>query len=196
MDASADGSITLKDGSCHTADLIVAADGLHSVLRKTVLTHDTKAPSPSGLSSFRFLIDTKLLKDDAKLAPLLEARKGFALMIDAQDKVNERHIVWYPCRKWVPFKHARELLMLNQVISDEVQNFVGIHPTRKSDLEDGKTEGKIENYLQRQSWSRAQAKFIGAWSEAMKDSMLKEFGHFNPGLVQIMSYVALLIYVC
>lgn len=40
------GSITLKDGECHTADLIVAADGLHSVLRDTVLT--AEKPSPSG----------------------------------------------------------------------------------------------------------------------------------------------------
>lgn len=102
VDASTDGSIMLKDGSRHVADLIVAADGLHSVLRKTVLTHDTKTPSSSGLSSFRFLIDTKVLKDDAKLAKLLEAKSpGYALMIDAKDKVNERHMVWYPCREWV-----------------------------------------------------------------------------------------------
>lgn len=94
VDASIDGSITLKDGSRHAADLIVAADGLHSVLRDTVLTHDTKAPSHSGLSSFRFLLDTKVLKDDAKLAQLLEARgPGYAILIDAKDTINERHMV-------------------------------------------------------------------------------------------------------
>ena len=100
VDASTDGSITLKDGSRHTADLIVAADGLHSVLRRTVLTYDTKAPSPSGLSAFRFLMDTKLLRDDPELAQALEARGPvFALIIDPEEKTTERHMVWYSCRE-------------------------------------------------------------------------------------------------
>ena len=99
VDGSPDGSITLKDGSCHTADLIVAADGLHSALRDVVLKDDIKPPSPSGLSAFRFLIDTKVLEDDPRFAPLLEAKgKGFTIIIDEKDKVNERHMVWYSCR--------------------------------------------------------------------------------------------------
>ena len=102
VDGSSDGSITLKDGSRHTADLIVAADGLHSALRNVVLTDDTKPPSHSGLSAFRFLLDTKVLEDDPQFAPVLEARgPGFALVIDEKDTVNERHMVWYPCRGWV-----------------------------------------------------------------------------------------------
>lgn len=99
---SPDGSITLKDGSSHTADLIVAADGLHSALRDVVLKDNTKAPSPSGLSAFRFMIDTKVLEDDPNLAKLLEIKgPGFTLVIDEKDKVNERHMVWYACRGWV-----------------------------------------------------------------------------------------------
>lgn len=113
LDASTDGSITLKDGSRHAADLIVAADGLHSVLRDTVLTHDSKAPSPSGLSAFRFLMDTKAMQDDAKLAPVLEARgPGFTILIDAKETISERHIVWYPCRKWVTHFSAALLTSL------------------------------------------------------------------------------------
>lgn len=102
VDASTDGSITLKDGSRHDADLVVAADGLHSVLRDTVLTHDTKAPSPSGLSAFRFLLDTKVLKEDAKLAQLLETEGPWVkMLIDPKENTSDRHMVWYPCRKWV-----------------------------------------------------------------------------------------------
>ena len=98
MDASTDGTITLQDGSRHTADLIVAADGLHSVMRKVVLKDDTSAPSHSGMSTFRFLLDTKVL-DDPQFASLLKIRgSGTALLIDEKDKVNERHMVWYPCR--------------------------------------------------------------------------------------------------
>ncbi len=57
--------------------------------------------------------------------------------------------------------------MLNQATSGEVQNFVGVHPT---DFKEGDTE-------------------------AAKDSMLKEFGHFDPRIVKIMSYVAMPAYV-
>lgn len=104
VDASTDGSLTLKDGSHHTADLIVAADGLHSVLRDVVLTDNTKAPSHSGMSAFRFLIDTKVLEDDPELAQALEARgPGVALVVDGKDTVNERHMVWYSCRGCVTY---------------------------------------------------------------------------------------------
>ena len=100
VDASIDGSITLKDGSRHTADLIVAADGLHSVLRNKVLTQDTKAPSFSGLSAFRFLMDTKKMEADAELARILELRSpGYGIIIDAEEKILERHMVWYSCRE-------------------------------------------------------------------------------------------------
>ena len=102
VDASTDGSITLKDGSRHTADLVVAADGLKSVLRKTVLTCDADEPAPSGLSAFRFLIDTKLLEEDAELASVLEERgSNIGLLFDAKYIGNPRHMVWYPCRGWV-----------------------------------------------------------------------------------------------
>lgn len=145
VDASTDGSITLKDGSRHTADLIVAADGLHSVLRNKVLTQDTKAPSASGLSAFRFLMDTKKLEADAELGQILEVRSpGYAIIIDAEEKVLERHMVWYPCR------------------DGEVQNFVGVHPTRPADSEDGEPE-------------------------AMRNSMLEEFGHYDPRIVRVIS---------
>ena len=104
VDGSTDGSITLKDGSRHTADLIVAADGLHSALRNVVLKEDTEAPSHSGLSAFRFLLDTKVLEDDPGCRRLLEARcPGFTLIIDDKDKDKERHMVWYPCREWVTY---------------------------------------------------------------------------------------------
>ena len=102
VDASIDGSVTLKDGSRHTADLIVAADGLHSVLRDVVVTENIKAPSDSGLSAFRFLLDTQVLEGDPQFAKILEARgPGVKLIFDEKDSINERHMIWYPCREWV-----------------------------------------------------------------------------------------------
>ena len=147
VDASTDGSITLKDGSRHAADLVVAADGLHSVLRDIVVSHDTKPPYPSGLSSFRLMLDTHVFKDDAKLAQLLEARgQGVAIIIDAKEKISERHMVWYPCREWVTLNRTSDILMLNIATSGEVQNFAGIHPTR-ADPEEGKTSIFIRGHV-------------------------------------------------
>ena len=98
--ASTDGSITLKDGSRHSADLVVAADGLHSVLRDVVLTDYLKPPSHSGLSTFRFLIDTKVVEEKVDMGQLLKVRgPGIALIVDERDKINERHMVSYPCRR-------------------------------------------------------------------------------------------------
>ena len=39
-----------------------------------------------------------------------------------------------------------------------------------------------------------EANSIGGASQAMKGSMLKEFGHFNPELVRLIAYVALPAY--
>ena len=100
VSASTEGTITLLDGSRHTADLIVAADGLHSILKGTILGREIEGPSPAGLSAFRFLIDTSVLEHDANLAALLEAKgPGAAILIDTNETVSERHMMWYPCRE-------------------------------------------------------------------------------------------------
>ena len=102
VDASIDGSIVVEDGSRHTADLIVAADGLHSLLRDKVILEDAQPPSDSGLSAFRFLLDTKMLESHPNSAQILQLRgKGFVLIFDEKDTINERHMIWYPCRKLV-----------------------------------------------------------------------------------------------
>ena len=100
VDADVAGSVTLQDGSRYFADLVVAADGLHSALRAKVVSDSRKAPAKSGMSAFRFLIDTKTLLGDPALAATLD-KKGpdhAAILIDPAEKILERHIMWYPCR--------------------------------------------------------------------------------------------------
>jgi len=53
-----EGRVELADGTVHHADLIVAADGVHSILRNVVLGCEAPAASVTGLSAFRFLIPT------------------------------------------------------------------------------------------------------------------------------------------
>jgi len=100
IDASIDGSVTLKNGAKRVADLVVAADGLHSVLKSVVLGQDVTPPLPTGLSAFRFLIDTEILLEDDNLSASLSRKgPGATLLADTKEVEKERHIMWYACRR-------------------------------------------------------------------------------------------------
>ena len=102
------GTIELKDGSVHEADLIVAADGLHSVVRGEVLKNEGK-PTPSGLSAFRFLASTKTLKDEQELDNLLRWKvRGATILADINDLENERHMVWYDCQGYAIVRNIQD----------------------------------------------------------------------------------------
>ena len=93
-----EGIIQLEDGSKREADLIIAADGLHSVVKSAALKHEAK-PTPSGLSAFRFLISTDTLRDDSCLSRLLKWKApGATILADTAGTAKERHIVWYSCQ--------------------------------------------------------------------------------------------------
>lgn len=94
-----EGEIALADGSVHKADLVVAADGLHSALKRAVLGPQALAPASTGISAFRFLIKTENLMDDPQLVEFLERKcKGPTVLADTQEMERERHIVWYDCQ--------------------------------------------------------------------------------------------------
>lgn len=101
--ARADGSVDLEDGTRHHADLVVGADGLHSVIRSVVTGdkhQDGISAKPSGMSAFRFLIPTDLLKDDPQFQNLLKV-KGLGSTVFADTKHStERHLVWYDCQQY------------------------------------------------------------------------------------------------
>lgn len=94
-----DGIIELEDSSKHQADLIVAADGLHSFVRSAVLKREAK-PIPSGLSAFRFLVPTKMLEEDLATTNLLKWKVALSttILADTTETVKERPIVWYECQ--------------------------------------------------------------------------------------------------
>ena len=97
-----EGTVTLEDGSTKRADLIVAADGVNSVLRGAVLEDETPEATPTGLSAFRFMIPTKDFIDDPQLAMWLKEKcKGPTILADTAELHRERHIIWYDCQGWV-----------------------------------------------------------------------------------------------
>ena len=104
------GTITLADGTVHHADLIIAADGLHSVLRGIVLGDQKPAAAKTGLSAFRFLIPTTELQKDPEIVKLLKWKcVGPTVMADTRETNpdRERHMVWYECQGSVRSRGSR-----------------------------------------------------------------------------------------
>ncbi|GIJ86733.1 hypothetical protein Asppvi_005628 [Aspergillus pseudoviridinutans] len=103
------GSVTLADGSIHRADLVVAADGVHTTAIHQVIGHATPAVA-TGSAAFRFLIPTEYIQQDPETAHLLE--DGLMRIYVAE---GVRRLVWYSCA------------------DNTVENFVGIHLYESSD---------------------------------------------------------------
>ncbi|KAG6986533.1 6-hydroxynicotinate 3-monooxygenase [Physcia stellaris] len=138
------GHLYLGNGTRIDADLIIGADGVHSLVRDAILGQQSSMVTTTELSAFRSLIPTAKLEERlATSKPLhdlyLSKHRGSSIYADTTTK-KERHLVWYDCR------------------GGEVQNIVGIHPTRS---EDGKDTDP-------------------------KEALLEEFGHFGAGLVELL----------
>lgn len=95
-----EGSVLLEDGTTHQADLIVGADGLHSIMRSVVLGDAGAAAAvPSGLNAFRFLIPTSLLEGDTQFQELLQTKGEGSILFADTTRDTEHHMVWFTCRK-------------------------------------------------------------------------------------------------
>ncbi|XHG04581.1 hypothetical protein AWENTII_007838 [Aspergillus wentii] len=130
------GCVFLEDDSIHQADLIIGADGINSTVRQSVVPRSTD-PISTGMSAFRFLIPSEAFRKSPNLERVLRQKNdGSTLLVGTKNIMEERHMVWYKCR------------------GGDVQNFVGIHPTRNHPSESGTIDFKSE--------------------------MIEEFGHFNP----------------
>ncbi|KAL1634327.1 hypothetical protein SLS56_002337 [Neofusicoccum ribis] len=84
-------TITLVNGTTATGDLVIAADGVHSVTRETVVggSYPTKS---SGKCCYRWLMPYSSLADDPQLRGFAE-EPGVMTEISGKD----RRIVFYPC---------------------------------------------------------------------------------------------------
>jgi salicylate hydroxylase len=106
--------VVLEDGSRHSADLIIAGDGVHSVLRAEVLRDQGPAQANhSGMSTFRFMIPTEAIQDDPQFQMLLKIRgKGCCLFADTT-RESEHHMVWFTCRECV--NHRLQMAIENEI---------------------------------------------------------------------------------
>lgn len=84
-------SVLLDDGSTFEGDLIVGADGAHSVCRSRI--DPSIHAVPSGKSCYRFLVKRADLLADEQTAPLIGA---LGWMKEFSE--GARRLVLYPCR--------------------------------------------------------------------------------------------------
>ena len=102
------GTVILRDGTQDTADVIVGADGVHSVTRKYIPGGSMK-PFSSGKSAFRFLIPRQKVAEDPKTGKYV-AEDGTLSMIMHSD------------RRMVMYTTSNNTLL----------NFVCIHPEEET----------------------------------------------------------------
>ncbi|CZR51361.1 uncharacterized protein PAC_01236 [Phialocephala subalpina] len=84
--------LILENGEYVQGDLVISADGVHSVIRNSVLGYKT-SPKPFGTSAFRFLIPISEVKADPKTAHFVEKPGELAMVYG-----EEGRLVLYPCR--------------------------------------------------------------------------------------------------
>lgn len=65
-------SVELFGGEIHSADLVVAADGIKSEARRVVLGGVDEPPVFNGFAAYRAIVDTKLMEKDPEISWLLE----------------------------------------------------------------------------------------------------------------------------
>jgi 2-polyprenyl-6-methoxyphenol hydroxylase-like FAD-dependent oxidoreductase len=117
-------TVTTEDGKKLQRDLVLGADGVHSVTRSKVPGGDVK-PFGSGKSAFRFLMKRKVAQDDPRTSKFVQ-RPGELIIIYGAD----RRIVMYPTS------------------NNELLNFVNIHPESESEASgDWNTQGNLEKML-------------------------------------------------
>lgn len=105
------GQVTTVNGSELSADVIVGADGIRSVVRPFVVDRETTA-QPVGESAYRFLlrpqdlqsINSPLLKD-GQIPPIIHNLQG-----------DQRKIIAYPCRGGEVFNCAAFIRMYTSII--------------------------------------------------------------------------------
>lgn len=105
-------TVTLENGDIIEGDVVIGADGVHSLTRQK-LSPDIK-PFSSGKNAFRFLISRQQALDDPETRSIAQDY-GAVDMWDSSD----RRVVIYPCA------------------NNELLNFICIHPDSLTTINEG-----------------------------------------------------------
>lgn len=120
-----DGLVATTDGTEYRGDVIVGADGVHSIARLCIPGWGDKVPFDSGKSAFRFMIPRSVVAEDPLTSKYCERTGGLVMIIAESSRV-----VVYPTN------------------NNEELNFVCIHPSEETNASgDWNNETSIEKLL-------------------------------------------------
>ncbi|KAI9039426.1 FAD-dependent oxidoreductase [Aspergillus affinis] len=162
-------SVTLENGRAFECDLLLGADGLHSVLRASIAP-SSAAPKPVGKSAFRWLLPTNQLRNAASTA---EAVRNPGTFIEWA--ASDRRLVAYPCSDnqilnlagFLPTTEAGELGEGWQATGNKralVQGFSSFSPSVKALVENAGDDLKVWELYDMKvlpSWVRGHSALLG-----------------------------------
>ncbi|KAI5212844.1 FAD/NAD(P)-binding domain-containing protein [Aureobasidium subglaciale] len=107
--------VTLESGEKVSGDVLLGADGVHSLCRKSLVLEDPEKYTPfdCGHSAYRFLVPKDQVMADPVCREFVE-QEGMLCMIVGED----RRVVVYPC------------------VENKLMNFLLIHPSSESRSDD------------------------------------------------------------
>lgn len=91
-------TLNFADGSTYTADVAIAADGIKSSIRNTLLRaagHDAVHPQFTGTSAYRGLVETSALREAYQAASLDE----HLLNVPQMYLIEDGHVLTFPVKK-------------------------------------------------------------------------------------------------
>ncbi|KAH6629613.1 FAD binding domain-containing protein [Boeremia exigua] len=147
------GKVTLEDGEILEGDLIIGADGIHSVLRTSVLGEEVK-PKSTGFSAYRLMLPTTVLNECApRFAENIKPEEPYTSMIMA-----------HSCR--LIMGPARDALLYSIVglVPDEQMN--EDPGSAQSWVTEGNPEKMLDTFEDFPSWTQdalRNADSIGLW---------------------------------
>ncbi|KAJ6561818.1 hypothetical protein B0H19DRAFT_1233683 [Mycena capillaripes] len=151
------GTVTLANGEAIRADVVIGADGVHSVIRTSILGHAVAA-APADWACFRCLFDASTVKDIPELKWLTEGISG-ARSVAWREGGPLRMFFIYPCR------------------SGALVNFVGFYtPTKQDDPGQSPQYPLIQPNNSDTDWTPT----------ATREEIVEKFDGFHPKFLRIL----------
>lgn len=80
------GIVNIENGKSYQGDLVIGADGIHSILREAVIGDNVSKPKPTGLSAYRLLLETSELEKLTEFTSVIDPRDPATTMIIGHDR--------------------------------------------------------------------------------------------------------------
>ncbi|KAJ9609000.1 hypothetical protein H2200_006771 [Cladophialophora chaetospira] len=129
------GSITLQDGSIHRADLVVAADGVHSLAPHSLLGADYSNYdiSHTGTTIIRFMLPSSAILSDPQTAHLISSPGQFTWFVHPD---RNRWLLQYPVRDNTEINYGMySRVTTSEQINEQVSRFKGNRDSLRRELE-------------------------------------------------------------